>query len=102
MIDAVAEIGDQLQLVAGLHQHRLVDAVGDRRHQHLGLLDGGDELGLAHRVVVLVEPGVEQLAHPRLDHVGQLAGDDDERLACRHGAPRTPKTMVPRRPLRTC
>ncbi len=35
---------------------------------------------LGHRLVVDVEPGVEQFAHPRLDDVGQLARDDDQRL----------------------
>ncbi len=40
IVDAVAEIGDQLELVAGLAEHRGVDAVGDGRHQHVGDLGG--------------------------------------------------------------
>ena len=36
IVDAVAEIGDQLELLAGLAEHRGVDPVGDRRHQHVG------------------------------------------------------------------
>ena len=80
IVDAVAEIGDQLQLLARLRDHRGVDAVGDGRHQHVGGLHGLGELGLAHRLVVEVEPRVEQLAHPRLDGVRQLARDDDQRL----------------------
>jgi hypothetical protein len=36
IVDAVAEIGDQLQLLAGLRSMRLVDPVGDGRHQHVG------------------------------------------------------------------
>ena len=79
-VDAIAEIGDQLEVRPGLGDQRRVDAVGDGRHQHVGLLDGGDQLGLAHRAVVEVQPRVEQLAHAGLDRVGQLARDDDERL----------------------
>ena len=33
-----------------------------------------------HRLVVEIEARVEQLPHARLDAVGQLAGDDDQRL----------------------
>ena len=36
IVDAVAEIGDQLELFAGLRQHRGVDPVGDGRHQDVG------------------------------------------------------------------
>ena len=35
---------------------------------------------LAHRLVVEIEPRVEQLAHARFDAVRQLARDDDQRL----------------------
>ena len=80
IVDAVAEIGDQLELLAGLAEHRGVDAVGDGRHQHVGGLHRLGELGLAHRLVVEIEPRVEQLAHAGLDAVGQLARDDDQRL----------------------
>jgi len=85
MVDAVAEIGDQPQLLAGLAQHRGIDAVGHGRHQDFGRLDRLDQVGVAHRMVVDVEAGVEQLAHPRLDLVGQLARDNNERFsAIRH------------------
>ena len=80
IVDAVAEIGDQLELVAGLGEHRGVDAVGDGRHQHVGGLHGLGQLGLGHRLVVEIEARVEQFAHAGLDAVGQLAGDDDQRL----------------------
>ena len=33
-------------------QHGPVDAVGDRRHQHVGGLDRLDQLGSRHRLVV--------------------------------------------------
>ena len=56
-------------------------AIGHRRHQDLGGLHRLDQLGAVHRLVVFVETGVEQFAHPRLDMVGQFARDDDERLA---------------------
>ena len=47
IVDAVAEIGDQLELLAGLAEHRGVDAVGDGRHQHVGGLHRLGELRLA-------------------------------------------------------
>ena len=81
VVDAVAEIRDQLEPVAGLAQHGVVDAVGDGRHQHVGGLDRLDQLRLRHRLVVGVELRVEQLAHADLDRVRQLARDHDERLS---------------------
>ena len=80
VVDAVAEIGDQLELLAGLAQHRPVDVVGYGRHDHVGDLGGLDELRLAHRLVVGIEPRIEQLAHARFDAVRQPAGDHDQRL----------------------
>ena len=41
MVDAVAEIGDQLHLLAGLGDHAGIDLVGDGRHE---------DVGLAHRL----------------------------------------------------
>ena len=73
----------------GLLEHRGVDAVGDGRHQHVGGLHRLGELGLAHRLVVEVEPRVEQLAHARFDAVRQLARDDDQRFfGLRHACAR--------------
>ena len=34
--------------------------------------------------IVGVEPRIEKFAHPGLDHVGKLAGHDDQRFALRH------------------
>ena len=47
IVDAVAEIGDQLEPLAGLIDHLGVDLVGDGRHQHVGALRRLDEFGLA-------------------------------------------------------
>jgi hypothetical protein len=80
IVDAVAEIGDQLQPAFGLLEQFFGDLVGDGRHQHVGGADRiGDLLG-GQRRIVEIEPGVEQLAHAGLDRVRQLARDDNERL----------------------
>ena len=80
IVDAVAEIGDELQLLAGLARgvRRRSDrsrSERSRRRPH-----GLGELDLAHRLVVEIEPCVEQLAHAGFDDVRQFAGDDNERL----------------------
>jgi len=80
VVDAVAKIGDQLELLAGLAQHRGVDAVGDGRHQHVGLFHRRGELGMAERGVIQVEFGVEQFAHARFDAVRQSARHHNQRL----------------------
>ncbi len=80
IVDAVAEIGDQLELLARFRQHRGIDAVGDGRHQHVGDFYRVGKLMLGHRLVVGVEPDVEKFPHPQLDAVRELAGDDDQRL----------------------
>ena len=45
MVDAGAERSDQLQPRPGLRKHPAVDAVGHRRHQDVGRLDGLDQSG---------------------------------------------------------
>jgi hypothetical protein len=88
IVDAVAEIGDQLQLFAGMTEHGSVDVVGHRRHDHFGCFGSLGEIALAHRLVVEIKPSVEQLAHARFDAVGKFAGDDDQRLFARcHSMP---------------
>ena len=85
IVDAGAEIGDQLATgrrpaaMTALSMRSVT--VGTSTSACLHRLD---QLGLAHRLVVGVEPGVEQLPHPRLDHVGQFAGDDHQGLALGH------------------
>ena len=78
---------------------QLVDAVGDGRHQHVGQLQGFDQLRLRQRRVIYVEAGIEQFPHARFDHVGQLARNDDDRLldAGRHGGFRCCLGSVARR-----
>ena len=86
MIDAGAEIGDQAQLFAGMGQHGGIDPVGDRRHQNIGDFHRLAQLRLRHRAVIDVKLGVEQLHHSGLDGVGQLTGNDDQRLfRCHRG-----------------
>ena len=50
---------------------------------------------LAHRLVVDIEPGVEQLAHAGLDAVGQLARDDDEGFFDLHACARLSLGLSP-------
>jgi hypothetical protein len=67
IVDAVAEIGDQLQPAFGLLEQFFGDLVGDGRHQHVGGADGiGDLLG-GQRRIVEIEPCVEQFTHAGLD-----------------------------------
>ena len=80
IVDAIAEIRDQLQLWAGAGDEVPVDPVRHRGHEHLGLGHGGREFGGAHRRVRFIEPGLEQLAHAGLNDLGELARDDDERF----------------------
>jgi len=84
LVDAVAEIGDQLEVLAGLGDQRRVDVVGDGGDQHIGFLDRRNQLRLRHRPILDIQPCVEQFAHARFDRIGQLARDDDEGpfLAC--------------------
>ena len=80
IVDAVAEIGDQLQLAIGLFEQRFGDLVGDGRHQHIGRAHRVGDLLWRQRRIVEIESRVEQLAHAGLDRVRQLARDDNERL----------------------
>jgi hypothetical protein len=87
IVDAVAEIGDELEVRAGLRQHGGIDAVGHGRDEHVGGFDRLHELGLRKRAIVDVQPCVEQLAHARLDVIGQAPGDDDKKFLLRHFPP---------------
>jgi hypothetical protein len=80
IVDAVAEIGDQAQLAVGLVDDVGGDVVGDGRNQHVGGARGFRDLVGRHRRVVEIDPRVEQLAHPRLDRIRQLARYHDEGL----------------------
>jgi hypothetical protein len=59
MVDTGAEVCDQSQIVASLCQNALVDTVGQGRHQDVGGLHCGNQLIAGHRMIVIVEPGVE-------------------------------------------
>jgi hypothetical protein len=80
IVDAVAVIGNHLQLAVGLLEQLLGDLVGDGWHQHVGGADRFGDLLLRHRRIVEIEPCVEQFAHAGLDRVRQLARDDNKRL----------------------
>ena len=80
IVDAIAEIGDQLQRAFRLLEKFLRDLVGHGGNQHIGGANGVGDLLRAHRRIVEIEPRVEQFAHAGLDRVRQLARDDNERL----------------------
>ena len=87
MVDPGAEIGHQPEAVAGLGEHPLVDAVGQGRNEDVGGLHRLHQLLARQGVIVVVEPRVEQLHHPRLDDIGELAGDEDEGFLSGHARP---------------
>jgi hypothetical protein len=80
IVDAVAEIGDHAQLAVGILEDLLGNHVVDGGHQHVSGADRIRDLLRSHRRIVEVQPRVEQLTHPGLDRVRQLAGNDDERF----------------------
>ncbi len=84
VVDPRPEVGDQLQVGARPRDQLRVDPVGDGRGEHVRPRHGVGERLRAHRNVVWVQLDVEQLAHPGLDRVGQLARDHDFRLAMGH------------------
>ena len=80
VIDAVAEIGDKLELLPRLAEHRGIDPVSDRWYQDIRGLHRFGELTLGHRFVVGIEAGIKKFPHPQLDRIGQLARHDNQRL----------------------
>ncbi len=91
MIDAVAEIGDQLHLFARLGDQPGVDAVGDGRHQHIGGAHRLDEFLVGRGFVAHIEARIEQLAHAGFDYLGEPTCHHDERLLLRHLRVRLPE-----------
>ena len=90
----VTGILDELEPLARLAEHRAVNVVRDRRHQDVGGFDRLDKLAMRQRLVVGVQPRVEQFAHAHFDAVGQPTGDHDQGLlARRHALPL--RQMVP-------
>ena len=84
VVDADTEVGEELELVAGAGDDLGIDSVGDGRGQHVGAVHRRHQGLGVHGCVVEVEFGVEQLAHTRLHRIGELARDDDFRLASGH------------------
>ena len=81
IVDAVAEIRDQLQLAVGLLEQisAVISSVTVGTSTSAVRTASAICAGV-HRRIVEIEPGVEQFAHARLDRVRQFTGDDDERL----------------------
>ena len=74
VIHARAEVGDHLQLFAGAVDQVCVNEVGDGGRQDLGPLNRRLQRRPVHRLVLKVQLGVEQFAHPRFDRVRQASG----------------------------
>ncbi len=79
MVDPGAEIGDQLQPVARGVDDVRVDLVGDGRHEHVAIGNGGLQFVTRKSLVARRQRHVEQFGHARFDMRHQLAGDDDAR-----------------------
>ncbi len=90
IIDAGAEIGDELHLLAGESDQLAVNPVGHGRHEHVGGAQGGRELIARHWLVLDVELRIEKLAHPRFNDVGQFTRYDNERFLPAHLVSRPP------------
>ncbi len=90
MIDAIAEIGDQLHLLAGLGDEPGINAIGDGRHEHVGGPHGLDEFFVGRGLVAHIEARIEQLAHAGFDDLGEPTCHHDERLLFRHLRVRLP------------
>src|SRR5262249_17892150 len=86
IVDAIAEISDELEPLAGLAEYGAVDVIGDRRHEHVGGFRRLHELRLAQRFVLGIEPRVEQFPHAHFDGVGQPPGNHDQGLFARRNA----------------
>ena len=84
IVDAGAELRDQLEVGTRLAQHGPIDAVGHRRHEHVGRLHRLNQLVPRKRPVLEVEPRVEQFPEPCLHDVWELARDDNERSIRSH------------------
>ena len=86
IVDAIAEIGDELHLLPGESNQLGIDPVGNGWNDHLGGAQGFGESAARHRLVVDVEPRIEKFAHAGFDGVRQFAGHDDERLFPAHSS----------------
>ena len=84
MVDAGAEVGDQLELWSSRLDDLCIDAIGHGRGEDVGPPDSVDERRCAHRPVLQIQLRIKQLPHPRLDRIGKFAGDDDLRFSYGH------------------
>jgi hypothetical protein len=80
IVDAVAEIRNQLEADVWLAEKFGGDLVGHGRHQNICGANSFGELCRGHRCVIEIEPGIEKLAHARFGAVRQLARDHHQRL----------------------
>ena len=70
VVDAVAEVGDQLQLPAGLAERGTVDLIGHRRHDDIGGLGGLDEFPW----VIGLSSGLKRASNNSRMRVSTLSG----------------------------
>ena len=82
--EAIAEIGDDLQLRPGLVKHGSVDPIGHGGHQHFRRFHRLHQFRLSHGVIVQIEAGIEQLAHARFHLFRQFSGDNNQSFRSRH------------------
>ena len=94
MIHPRAVIRDQLQPVARLRDQPRIDPVRERRHDHISLAHGARQFLTAHRRVILAQGDIEQVAHPRLDRLGQASRHDNTQAGRWHEAP--PQAFISR------
>ena len=95
VVDAVAEIGDELE-VRARPAPRMPASISSVTvgTSTSAVATASASSSARERLVLEVEARVEQLAHAGLDHVGQAAGDDDDRVffSSAQNAPSTEKT----------
>jgi hypothetical protein len=72
VVDTVAKIRDELELVARLAEHGCIDLIGHGRHQDVGGFHRFSKLTLRHWRVIRVEAGVKKFPHSQLDGSGSL------------------------------
>ena len=84
IVHPIAEIGNELHLLARLGDQRGVNPVCDGGHKHISLAHGLSQLGGRHRLVIQVEPHIKQFAHARFNDVGQFSCHYDQRFFLAH------------------
>jgi len=77
VIDPRPVIGDQPHPLARLRQQARVDAVVQRRHQHIGFAQRRGQLVARHWRVVIPQADIEQFAQAGFHHLGQPSRNDN-------------------------